>query len=338
MASTLNLSNSASDMLSTQPKLNAAATVAAHTITDLKMNPPSLTENKTLITDDSNNGATQPELQLEYQKLMDSCMEQAEFFVADISEKGQRLHAAFLAWQDFIHQSNELTLEIQAFASHYDFDEHTPGNGYRSFVSVTRHCIEHGNAICAALLSTRTKMFFRKKFYMKEVEACSQLLSSLCVCMQYLLILHNWSKDSGDLFANGKHTAEELFEMGQTINQYCFYGRCLGFQYGDSIKGVLRFISIGMAGFSESYYSQDDDGPFVKTTRSVWTSGKYFLNPELRARRIVNISQNAKIDFCKAFWFLAESELMHKIPSIVGSSIKINRLIEIPAEQLQLPR
>lgn len=31
------------------------------------------------------------------------------------------------------------------------------------------------------------------------------------------------------------------------------------------------------------------------------------MDPELRARRIVNISQYADVDFCKSFWFLAES-------------------------------
>ncbi|XP_065368054.1 hormone-sensitive lipase [Calliphora vicina] len=279
-----------------------------------------------------------PNMRPQYCELLLACQEQALFFKDDISERGQRLHAALVAWQDFIILSDDLVQQIEAFAYKYDFDEHTPGNGYRSFISVNNSCIEYGLGICKNLLASRSTMFFRKKSYMKEVEACSQLLSSLCTCMKHLLILHDWSKDSGDLFACGKHSAEELFEMGETINQYCFYGRCLGFQYGDSIRGVLRFISISMAGFSETFYAQDHDGALLKTTRSVWTSGKYLLNPELRARRIVNLSQNAKIDFCKSFWFLSESELMHKIPSIVGSSIKINQIIEIPAEPLQLKK
>ncbi|KAH8270790.1 hypothetical protein KR018_003898 [Drosophila ironensis] len=279
------------------------------------------------------------DLQTAYRTLYSACQDHAAFFAKDHTEHGQRLHAAHIAWQDFIVVANRLVLQIEAFAHEYDFDESTPGNGYRSFCSVTNACIEHGNGICRQLLATRSTLFFRRKFYMKEVEACSQLLSSLCTCLQYLLILRQWSANTGgDLFACGNHTAEQLFELGDTINQYCFYGRCLGFQYGDSIRGVLRFLGISMASYSESYYSQEADGAIVKTTRSLWTSGKYLMNPELRARRIVNISQNAKIDFCKSFWFLAESELMHKLPSIVGSSIKVNRLIELPAEPLKLPR
>ncbi|XP_023162160.2 hormone-sensitive lipase [Drosophila hydei] len=282
---------------------------------------------------------TPADFQPTYLKLYANCQEHAAFFAKDHTEYGQRLHAAHIAWQDFIVLANRLVSQIELFAHEYDFDELTPGNGYRSFIYVTNACIKHGLDICQHLLATRGTLFFRKKFYMKEVEACSQLLCSICTCLQYLLILRQWSVNTGDLLASGRHTAEQLFELGDTINQYCFYGRCLGFQYGDSIRGVLRFLGIGMASYSETYYSQTDNSSssLLKTTRSLWSSGKYLMNPELRARRIVNISQNAKIDFCKSFWFLAESELMHKLPSIVGSSIKVNRTIELPAEPLRLP-
>ncbi|XP_075166336.1 hormone-sensitive lipase [Haematobia irritans] len=283
---------------------------------------------------------TPDEMREKYRELLLVCQEHALHFKEDNTEKGQRLQGALVVWQDFIIMADSLTREIEEFASRYDFDANTPGNGYRSFISVVDSCIEYGLSICKNLTSSRSTLFFRKKSYMKDVEACSQLLSSLCTCMKYLLILHEWSMNSEDydLFANGDHSAEDLFEKGDTINQYSFYGRCLGFQYGDSIRSVLKILSISMAGFSEAFYAHDFDGPLLKTTRSVWTSGKYLLNPELRARRIVNLSQNAKIDFCKSFWFLAESELMQKIPSIVGTSIKVNQVIEIPSEPLQLPK
>lgn len=52
-----------------------------------------------------------------------------------------------------------------------------------------------------------------------------------------------------------------------------------------------------MAGFAESYYR--DGGTISKMTSSMWTSGHYYINPEMRARRIVNISHYAGVDFCK---------------------------------------
>lgn len=56
-----------------------------------------------------------------------------------------------------------------------------------------------------------------------------------------------------------------------------------------------------MAGFSEAYFSHSH------IINSVWAGGRFMIDPELRARRIVNISQYADVEFCKAFWFLSES-------------------------------
>ena len=59
-----------------------------------------------------------------------------------------------------------------------------------------------------------------------------------------------------------------------------------------------------MASFSEIYYNF---GGFSAKALSLFSGSKFLIDPELRAQRIVNISQNASIDFCKSFWFLTES-------------------------------
>lgn len=89
-----------------------------------------------------------------------------------------------------------------------------------------------------------------------------------------------------------------------------------------------------MAGFSEAYYR--DGNRITKATSSMFTGGKYYWNPELRSRRIVHLSHFAGIDFCKAFWSLTENELMYALPNVFGTKIKVNRLITIPPEPLEM--
>lgn len=72
-----------------------------------------------------------------------------------------------------------------------------------------------GNLTCSQ------RQFEQKIIYAVHIKAC-----------------YTPAKDSGDLFACGKHSAEELFESGETINQYCFYGRCLGFQYAPILEHI----------------------------------------------------------------------------------------------------
>lgn len=122
------------------------------------------------------------------------------------------------------------------------------------------------------------------------------MLAALITFLNHLVTLHSWS-EHGNLFPAQDHSPEDILERARTINQFAFYGRCLGFHYCESIKPVLKFIAISMASFSESYYS--NNGRFIKATNSMFTSGKYLLDPELRSRRIVNLSENSSVDFCK---------------------------------------
>jgi hormone-sensitive lipase len=139
------------------------------------------------------------------------------------------------------------------------------------------------------------KVFFYVCF--REVEACNHLLAALVTILNHLIKLHSSSKN-GNLFPVDENVSpEEVAERAKSVNQFAFYGRTLGFQYCDSIKPCMKFLGIAMASFSEAYYSCN--GKFLKATNSMFTSGKYFLDPELRAKRIVSISQNSSIDFCK---------------------------------------
>lgn len=71
-------------------------------------------------------------------------------------------------------------------------------------------------------------------------------------------------------------------------------------------------------------------------TNSFMTTTKYITDPEQRAKRIVNISQNADVDFCKSFWFLSESELLNQLPSVVSPSVAVCKVINIAPEPLSL--
>ncbi|KAJ0176026.1 hypothetical protein K1T71_008200 [Dendrolimus kikuchii] len=262
-----------------------------------------------------------------YEALKDSCQNNATYFQPDDSENGQRLYQGFMTLIDHIDTVWPLVDHVRKVAPLYDFDTKCPGNGYRSFVSVVDSCVLHGLKLSRQVCTGRDALLFRKGHFVKEIEACSQLLASLGTCLHHLHTLLSWAPP-GELFPTEPHTPEELFAQADTINQYCFYGRCLGFQFLPSMRGILKGISICMAGFSEAYYCH---GNLIS---SVWTGGQYLIDPEMRARRIVNISQSASIEFCKAFWFLAESEIMKRVPSLMSSTVAVNKMITIPPEPL----
>ncbi|XP_072383529.1 hormone-sensitive lipase isoform X2 [Diabrotica undecimpunctata] len=263
--------------------------------------------------------------------LVETCKSNATFFARDNTENGQRLYLSFLAMVDVVDRIQPKLIPIESQVHFFDFDESVPGNGYRSFLIVIDGAIQMAVECSEKVLQKRDSTFFRKSTLTKDVESCSHLLTSLDSCLTHLGTIMSWS-DRGSLFVNEDCPLGDLFSKYGEINQHCFYGRNLGFQYCDSIRNVLQFIALSMTLFSEVYYNQ---GSLIsKATSSVVSTTKFITDPEQRARRIVNIAQNAEVDFCKAFWFLSETELMNQLPSIVSPSVAISKMIQIPPEPI----
>lgn len=87
-----------------------------------------------------------------------------------------------------------------------------------------------------------------------------------------------------------------------------------------------------MVAFSEVYYTK-------KTSVFGWcaNSVKYLVDPEARARRIVNISQHADIYFIKSFWYLNETHFAQFLPLMMTPKLAINTVISIPPDDLIIP-
>lgn len=102
-----------------------------------------------------------------YDALSSICEENAKFYENEENECGQRYHGAFSGIIDHIVVARKLVNEINQFAHQYDFDENTPGNGYRSFVKAVRLCVEHSVKVGKHIGHTRTFIWFRKNMYMK---------------------------------------------------------------------------------------------------------------------------------------------------------------------------
>lgn len=272
---------------------------------------------------------------LQWGALRELCHANSEYFVSHQDENSIRIRAALMAILDHLVQLQPLYKEISRIAPMFDLDAETPGNGYRSFLVLIDKCIIHSRSVCHQIYCQKDSLFFRKSYYMREIEACSQLLASLCTCLEHLQTLYSWSEHLNDgkpsLFIGDSHNPHEILSKVDSINQYCFYGRCLGFQFYDNLKPILKTIMVCMATFSEAFYS---NGTLLARCAN---SVKYMLDPEIRARRIVDVSQRADISFCQAFWFLNEADLTRRLPAITAPSLAINQIISIPPEELTLP-
>lgn len=286
---------------------------------------------------DSSSSPTTLDVFIQFDELRQICAANYEHYnnCTNPSEVEQRFENAFISLLKNLDEIVPLYDTIQSFAHEYDFDCDHPANGFRSFLYVVEKCVQHTTKAATYIQSNKTALSFAVKRYqyIKEIEACNLLMENLTNCLEHLITLREWT-ENGDLFPSSQHTAKQLLVKAHKIDQYSFYGRCLGFQFCKTMRPLLQVISTSMAGFSKSY---DHDGNLLaKTTIHFYNSGKYFFDSEARARRIVNISQNAGVEFCKAFWFLAENKFMYSLPVLYGGRVRINRVFQIPPESMQI--
>lgn len=254
----------------------------------------------------------------------------------------EQFYRTFGELLEHLNAVEEEVNRVARFAFEYDFDPSVPGNGHRSFVAVFDAFVVHSIRLCRQVCLDRGSSFipsvFRrsKQDMLKEVTAHVSVFSCLRIAMRHLNTLRSWS-EAGSLFPSPDHSAEELLIEAGDMDTSCFYGQCLGFQFSESMRKSLKFVSLAMASFSDAYYNEGR-GVLSRTASSLISCGRYAYYPEERAKRIVSISHRASVHFCKAFWLLQENYFLQQVPGILCPQLVVNRVLQLPVERLRLPK
>jgi hypothetical protein len=75
-----------------------------------------------------------------------------------------------------------------------------------------------------------------------------------------------------------------------------------------------------------------------QAAKSLISTGKYMMDPELRAKKVSHIMKNANVEFCKAFWQLTETSIVQMGSNLVTPTLAVNYLKKIPFTPIRLPR
>jgi hormone-sensitive lipase len=78
---------------------------------------------------------------------------------------------------------------------------------------------------------------------------------------------------------------------------------------------------------------------FGQAAKTLFSSTKYAMDPELRGKKISSVMKNADINFCKAFWQLVETPVVQVGTNIVTPTLAINIVKRISlGTSLKLPK
>lgn len=89
----------------------------------------------------------------------------AEHFVKDTTENGQRLFISFSSMNEAVDQMWPKIIYIEGRVEEFDFDKDTPGNGYRSYLRVVKLAIELCITVNERVAQKKDSVLFRKGYY-----------------------------------------------------------------------------------------------------------------------------------------------------------------------------
>ncbi|XP_066874775.1 hormone-sensitive lipase isoform X6 [Kogia breviceps] len=252
-------------------------------------------------------------------------------------ETARRLSSVFAGVREQALGLEPTLGRLLSVAHLFDLDTETPANGYRSLVHTARCCLLHLLHKSRYVASNRRSIFFRTSHNLAELEAYLATLTQLRALAYYAQQLLA-TNQPGRLFFEGDEriTADFLHEY-VSLHKGCFYGRCLGFQFTPAIRPFLQTVSIGLVSFGE-HYKRNETGLSV-TASSLFTGGRFAIDPELRGAEFERIVQNLDVHFWKAFWNITEIQVLsdsEELSSLVRSEGP--RSLELRSRPQQAPR
>jgi hypothetical protein len=90
-----------------------------------------------------------------------------DYYKTDETTNGLKIHGAMLGIIDQLDIAKPLICQVDDFCQLYDFNEHIPGNGYRSLLKVFDSAINHTFKIVKYVTESRSSFLFRKTTYTK---------------------------------------------------------------------------------------------------------------------------------------------------------------------------
>lgn len=99
--------------------------------------------------------------------LIAMCGVNVDFYKNDNSFVGSKMCSNFEKLKEFLTKSLPVIKEIESFSVIYDYDEKTPGNGYRSFTFIFHSGVQYSMKVCQYITENRRSLLFRKSLYLK---------------------------------------------------------------------------------------------------------------------------------------------------------------------------
>lgn len=152
-----------------------------------------------------------------------------EYYQHDISSYSDRFYSVFSLMHEQLEKVEPYIEMLLKIAYKYDFDQQTPGNGYRSFVQVIDACVLNLLRVSRDVCLNRESFLFRAGHNCREAEAYTEVLGTLQGLIKYIIDF-DVRCTPGQLFAKDENIPWDTLREIENLNHAVFYGRATAFQ------------------------------------------------------------------------------------------------------------
>lgn len=95
------------------------------------------------------------------------CKDNQKYFNKDKSAAGAQLSFDLMEISNNLDKLSDLVAQIEVFACEYDFDEKTPGNGYRNCILLFHCAVAYVENVLKDMTQKRDSFFFQKSCHVR---------------------------------------------------------------------------------------------------------------------------------------------------------------------------
>ena len=224
-----------------------------------------------------------------------------EYFGSEEGEKEERMHKNLIELREGLKKAFEVVETILGFADEFDYSVEVKANGYRSLICVFETFVKRFITVIERMYCTNSEVCHKSAEFpvlVDEIDAWRKAIHSFGHVLRMAIQIRNES-DRGSLFSNNKHCQAELFESFKDVEYDCFYGRCLGFQFHQTMGQAVQFSRLSFVCYSQVHAHKNFK--LCKAVKSGYTLWKCMYDPELMGKEMTILNDKVPSNFLTAY-------------------------------------
>ncbi|CDW59784.1 HSL N and Abhydrolase 3 domain containing protein [Trichuris trichiura] len=238
--------------------------------------------------------------------------------------------------KDVLHRMTHPILRFAEEAAKFDYDLKTPGNGFRSILSLfDKLLLLIVYTLHRLVARHQWRINFTRRREELNLDSYSQLMKSFYEAADLVVKNIHLTVDS-ELFPplSRREEAENVMSHFERLDQKAAFGRAVGFQFCKSVELFFHAMLVALA-FLGTFWESSSPS-FYQKLLTLFSCRRFVLY-DSRSEKLIELFHSADVLLFRSFWSLTETFPLTVIRKLIGPSIPVNFVFTIsPNESYEL--